>query len=289
MLSPPTRAAVLLLLVLARPLAAAAEPLNVMTFNIRYGTAPDGENAWPHRRELVVAVIKQAAPDLLGLQEALRAQLDELDDALDGYARIGVGRQADGDGEYSAIYYRSSRFDLQDAGTFWLSETPETPGSTTWGNTLPRICTWARLFDRTSGQRILYLNTHWDHQSQPARLQSAKLMARRLAELDRDDCAVIVSGDLNAAPDNPATTSLLEEAHLRDSFALVHPDATEVGTFNGFGQARLAGKIDYVLVNDRCTVSSAEIIRTKQGDRYPSDHFPVTATIELDSGAAVDN
>ena len=261
-------------------LCSAAEPIRVMSFNIRYGTAPDGENAWPHRQNLVVAVIKDADPDLLGLQEALRDQVDFLSDELDGYDRVGVGREPDGKGEYSAILYRRSRFDLCDAGTFWLSDAPETPGSRSWGNNLPRICTWARLLDRTSGQRLLYLNTHWDHESQPARRHSGKLMGRRLQELSRGDEPAIVTGDFNAAPANPAFVALLEEGQLRDTFRDIHPDETDINTFNGFG--RPSGvKIDAVVATEHWETQDAKIVRTQVDGRFPSDHFPVTATLTL--------
>jgi endonuclease/exonuclease/phosphatase family metal-dependent hydrolase len=258
-----------------------AEPVRVMSFNIRYGTAPDGDNAWPHRKEFVAKVIKQQKPDLLGLQEALRDQVDYLVDASGEYDKIGVGRDADGSGEYSAILYRRSRFDVSDAGTFWLSDTPETPGSMTWGNTLPRICTWARLLDRASGCRFLMLNTHWDHQSQPARLKSGELMARRIEELSAADEPVIVTGDYNAAPDNPAFQGLLEQAKLRDTFEQLHADETDVSTFNGFGLTPYPFKIDAVLVTKEWQVHEAEIVRTREGKRYPSDHFPIDAVVEL--------
>jgi endonuclease/exonuclease/phosphatase family metal-dependent hydrolase len=274
-------------LLLLSSLCSAAEPVRVMSYNIRYGTAPDGENAWPHRQNLVVAVIKDADPDLLGLQEALRDQVDFLTRELDDYERIGVGREADGSGEYSAILYRRSRFDLSDAGTFWLSDTPETPGSRSWGNNLPRICTWARLLDRTSGRRLLYLNTHWDHESQPARRNSGDLMGRRLQELSRGDEPAIVTGDFNAAPANPAFVALLEERQLRDTFRDVHPDETDINTFNGFG--RPSGvKIDAVVATEHWETQDAKIVRTQVDGRFPSDHFPVTATLTLREDEVVD-
>jgi endonuclease/exonuclease/phosphatase family metal-dependent hydrolase len=261
--------------------AAGGEPVRVMTFNIRYGTAPDGENAWPHRRELVFKVIRDFSPDILGLQEALRSQIDELESELPEYTRVGVGRDADGGGEYSALLIRKARFDLSDAGTFWLSATPETPGSRTWGNNLPRIVTWARMLDRTNSRRLIAANTHWDHESQPARLESAQLMAERLRQLSASGEPVVVTGDFNAAPNNPAIPKLIEGAELKDSFSLKHPDKKDIGTFNGFGERLQPFKIDSVFINDKWEVDEAEIVRTKEGDRYPSDHFPVTATLTL--------
>jgi endonuclease/exonuclease/phosphatase family metal-dependent hydrolase len=266
--------------------AALAEPVRVMTFNIRYGTAPDGDNAWPHRRALVVKVIGDGKPDVLGMQEALRTQLDELHEALPEYAKVGVGREPDGSGEYSALWYRSSRFDLCDAGTFWLSATPETPGSRTWGNNLPRICTWARLLDRADGRRFLVFNTHWDHESQTARQESGKMLGQRVQQLSAGLEPAIVMGDFNAAPDNPAFAALLESGLLADTFRAIHPDESETGTFNGFGKKVHPFKIDAVLTTEHWQTEDAAIVRTQEGERYPSDHFPVTATVALAEGKA---
>jgi endonuclease/exonuclease/phosphatase family metal-dependent hydrolase len=263
-----------------------AESLRVMSFNIRFGTAPDEENAWPHRKSLVVKVIQDEAPDLLGLQECLREQLDMLTEAMPEYEKVGVGRDADGGGEYSAILFRKSRFDLSDAGTFWLSDTPEIPASRTWGNNLPRICTWARVLDRTNKRRLLFVNTHWDHESQPARLKAGELMGKRIAELASSEEPAIVVGDFNAAPENPAFVTLLEAGRLCDTFRVVHPNETDIATFNGFGQSTHASKIDAVLTTDQWEVKSAAIVRTQAGDRYPSDHFPVTATLALSESSA---
>ena len=258
-----------------------AEPVRLMSFNIRYGTAPDGENAWPFRRSLVAKVISDDKPDVLGLQEALREQLDELVEALPEYAKVGMGREADGGGEYSAILYRPARFDLCDAGTFWLSATPDEPGSKTWGNNLPRICTWVRLLDRTNNRRFLAFNTHWDHESQPARLQGGELLGKRVSELCSASEPAIVMGDFNAAPDNPALMALVKVGCVIDTFAVVHPDEKETGTFNGFGENSSANKIDAILTTDYWQVEDAAIVRTHEGKRYPSDHFPVTATVTL--------
>jgi endonuclease/exonuclease/phosphatase family metal-dependent hydrolase len=267
----------------------AAEPVRVMTFNIRFGTAPDGENAWPLRRDLVAKVIADEKPDVVGVQEALRSQLDELAEALPEYGRIGVGREPAGGGEYSAILYRTARFDVCDAGTFWLSEAPEEPGSKTWGNNLPRICTWARLLDRTNDRRFVLLNTHWDHESQPARLESGKLMARRIGDICTDGEPAIVTGDFNAAPDNPAIRALVDEGCVKDTFTTIHPDEKRVGTFNGFGTKRNSPKIDAILTTDHWKVEDAAIVRTHEGKRYPSDHFPVTATVTLSEDDSTDS
>ena len=143
-----------------------------MSFNIRYGTANDGENRWALRREFLFDVMRQANADLVGLQEALDGQIQELLTALPQYGVVGVGRD-DGRtrGEYAAILYRRDRFRVSDAGTFWFSDTPEVVASRSWGNTITRICTWARFIDR-DGRAFWHFNVHLDHQSQPSRERS---------------------------------------------------------------------------------------------------------------------
>lgn len=260
-------------------IAQAAEPISVMTFNIRYGTAPDGENAWPHRRELALQVIKDSAPQILGLQEALREQLGEILEEFPQYASIGVGRETDGAGEYSPILYDRTRFDVLAAETFWLSDTPEVRASKNWGNNITRVCTWVRLVDRASNRVVRIYNTHWDHESQPAREKSGELLAQRIGEAVPNE-PVIVMGDFNAGPTNPARIPFVEIG-LRDSYLDIHSEQEDRGTFHAFSGRSNSGKIDAVLINDQWEVVEAEIMTTNRDGKYPSDHYPVTATLEL--------
>jgi endonuclease/exonuclease/phosphatase family metal-dependent hydrolase len=258
-----------------------------MTFNLRYATAPDGDNAWPHRRELLLKVIRDFGPDLLGVQEALREQLDAISAVFPEYSMVGVGREADGGGEYSAIFYRRKRFDLSAAETFWLSATPDIPGSKTWGNNLPRICTCICVLDRTNSRRFWYFNTHWDHQSQPARLQGGQLMAERIASRLTGQAPALVTGDLNAGERNPALAALTKNGELlSDTFRAVHPDEKQAGTFHGFTGEPGEEKIDYVLATRQWRVLGAGILHDHDGARFPSDHFPVIATVSLDDKQA---
>jgi len=260
--------------------AADEELLRVMTFNVRYGSAPDKENSWPLRREMVLSLVGDSACDVIGLQEALQFQIDELTTAFPCYSSLGVGREADGGGEYSAILYDGSRFDVRQASTFWLSETPERSGSRSWGNELPRICTWARLFDRKNKQTFYVFNTHWDHQSQKSREHSGLLISDRIANLKNQDAPVILLGDFNVGHRNPAWTHLMN-AGLRDSFRDLSADATGIGTFHAFQGSIQGEKIDAILVSSHWQVEAAGINRTNAAGRYPSDHFPVTATLLL--------
>jgi endonuclease/exonuclease/phosphatase family metal-dependent hydrolase len=258
---------------------AAPEPLTVMTFNIRYGTANDGDNRWEARRGQLFAVIKAHDPDVIGLQEALHFQIDEILAAVPGYRMIGVGRSDGGQsGEYAAILYRDARLAVRRSNTFWFSDTPEVVKSNTWGAALERICPWA-LFDDKLGTPFYLYNLHLDHVSQPAREKSAALLLDRI-KARAPALPVLVTGDFNTGESNPVTKAML--AVFRDTFRVLHPDATEVGTANQFKLGMTTGdKIDYIYVEPGTDVLQAEIIRTAVDGRYPSDHFPVVAKVRL--------
>jgi len=256
-----------------------AEPLTVMTFNIRYGTANDGDNHWLKRREQLFALLREQQADAVGLQEALHGQIEEILKAVPGYDYVGVGR-SDGRqaGEYAAILYKTARLRVRRSDTFWFSDTPGAVKSTSWGNQIERICTWAYFEDREGPSFYLY-NVHLDHQSQPSRERSVALLLARIGARDPKVPAA-VTGDFNAGEDNPAAVAM--RASFRDTFRVLHPDAKDVATFNGFKLGQATGdKIDFVFVEPGTEVLDAGIVRTSRDGRYPSDHFPVTARIRL--------
>jgi endonuclease/exonuclease/phosphatase family metal-dependent hydrolase len=266
------------------PTPADSGALKVMTFNIRYGTANDGDNHWDKRKDFLVDVIRAEAPHVVGVQEALHGQLAYILEALPDYAMVGVGRD-DGvrKGEYSCILYRRASLSLSRSDTFWFSDTPERVASTSWGNTITRICTWAQ-FTTPDGRPFYMYNVHLDHQSQPSREKSVALLRARIHARD-PQAPVIVTGDFNAGEKNPAVRAMLEGNVLRDTFRLKHPNESTVGTFTGFKFGQVQGeKIDYIFVTAEWRVVDAAIVRTARDGRYPSDHFPVTATLTRSEG-----
>jgi endonuclease/exonuclease/phosphatase family metal-dependent hydrolase len=282
-------ALLLSLLACAGPAAAQArEPLTVMSFNIRYGTAKDGENHWTERRQMLFDLIKERDADLVGLQEALAAQIEEIVAAVPGYAVVGVGRDdAAKRGEFSAILFKKDRLHVAEAGTFWFSDTPLVPGSKSWGNNITRISTWARFVD-LDGLAFYHFNLHLDHESQPSREQSTALLRQRIFARTFATEPVVVTGDFNVGEKNPALATLLNRPRpdappaFVDTYRVLHADAIEVGTFTGFKFGNTQGeKIDYVLVQPETEVLAAEIVRTSKDNRYPSDHFPVIARIRF--------
>ncbi len=268
------------------------ENFRVMSFNIRYGTADDKENAWPLRRDLVTDIIDRYQPQLLGVQEALEFQIEEIIEKLPEYGFIGKGRD-DGEkkGEFSAILYLKDRYRVISHDTFWLSDTPEKPGSASWGNTIPRIVTWAELEDTRLERRIYIFNTHFDHQSQPSREKSSRLLVERV--LSRDDISIpaVITGDFNAGEYNPAIRYMVEDQPItmgsgesltnpqpfKDAFRTRNPEAVKVGTFNRFEGYSVGEKIDYIFSSGDLSIIDSMIIRDNNQGRYPSDHFPVIA------------
>lgn len=244
----------------------APDELKVMTFNIRYGTAPDGPDHWNKRRQMLFDLLKREDADFVGTQEALKFQLDEITAACPGYAVLGVGRD-DGkhQGEMSAILYKYARFTPQAAGTFWLSDTPARPGSMTWGNHYPRLVTWGRF--RGQGREFYFYNTHFDHESQPARLKGAKLLMSRLRH------PAILTGDLNAPPTNAAIREV--SSRMLDTFT------GSGGSFHGFTGKCTGDRIDYVFAEPGSRVITSRILYDNVAGRYPSDHFPVVSVFRL--------
>lgn len=271
--------------------ACGAEPtpgmrVKAMTFNIRLSRAHDGANAWPHRRELVVELIRRFAADFVGVQEAWPEQIAYLAQALPQYRYLGRSREREGvEGEAIPLFYRHQRWSLdpEEQGTFWLSDTPEVPGSTGWGNQIPRVITWGRFIEKAGGGALYVYNVHLDHLSAVSRVRSARALAERIARRAHGE-PVLVLGDFNAGESSEPIRYLTGLDHaspvqLRDTFRVLHPEATLVGTFHGFGGATTGPKIDYVLASPEVRVIQAAIIHDSFQGRYASDHFPVTAEL----------
>ncbi|KUO61036.1 hypothetical protein APF79_12840 [bacterium BRH_c32] len=248
--------------------------LSVMTFNIRLGTVDDGINNWNNRKPMVSEVISEFFPDILCLQEAFKFQIDEIILSHPNYAVIGVGREDGIDkGEYSCILYSRDRFIVDSTGNFWLSDTPEIPGSMTWGNQFPRICSWAKLFDKFNNKEFFIFNTHLDHQVQLARENGVKLILERMRKI-APKSPIILTGDFNSDETNPAVQLVLNNK-LIDSYRALNKLSDREGTFNGFKGIDTDERIDFIFVNNSFTPIKSEIIRYNRNGLYPSDHFPV--------------
>ncbi len=265
----------------------AEEPntVRVLTFNLRYINSGDlGAKTWTARRDAAAELIRKDAPDFVGTQEAFRQMLDDVRARVPGYGEIGVGRE-DGKqkGEYSAILYREAAWTMETSGTFWLSDTPEAVASSTWGNTVTRICTWGRFKHKVSGRELFVFNAHFDHESQPARAKSAALILQRIRDRG-SNAPFIFTGDLNAGPENPAIAALQKgPPALTDAWLSLHKDtpAIKSGTFHAFSGKQDGAHIDYILAPAEITPVEADILHDAKDGNFPSDHYPVRATLRL--------
>lgn len=277
-------AAVLFLVGLAAAGLGAAEPLvlRVMTYNLRYASDRP-PNAWPDRRPVMQELIRREAPDVIGTQEGLYPQLRELAAGLPDYEWIGLGRAGGSRDEFCAIFYRRDRFEPVAFDHLWLSDTPEVIGSITWGPKYRRMASWVRLRDRGTGREFEVWNTHFDHEVETARQKSAALIRDRLAQVDLAVPLVLV-GDFNClAGRSRAHEILTGEAGLTDTWDAA-PSRRNAGlnTFNNFQPPVSAGeRIDWILARRPAAVEAAGIVDYAGLSQFPSDHFPVTATVRF--------
>lgn len=264
-----------------RPAASGDGPeLRLMTYNLRYAS-PQGPEAWPLRRPAMKALLEEQAPDLMGTQEGVYGQLRDLASDLPAHDWIGTGRDGGSRGEFMAVFYRRDRFEPLAYDHFWLSDTPEVIGSSTWGNPNRRMVTSVQFRDRRTGLEFQLWNTHLDHALQPAREKGAALIRTRLARLPSSD-RVILMGDFNAvATRNAVYEALTREIGFTDSwFSAARRRNETLNSFNGFGKSTFnSARIDWILYRGAAEVSLAEVVDLAPGGRQPSDHFPVVARL----------
>lgn len=255
-----------------------------ISYNIRVNVASDGEHAWPHRADHVARLLRFHGAEIAGLQEATAPQIDDLVDRLPEYDWYGVGREDGAEaGEFVPIFYRRDRYTAVDRGVFWLSSTPETPGSVGWDAALPRVTTWVLLEDHT-GARFYVFNTHFDHRGAAARAESAKLLRHMVASRAKGS-PVLVMGDFNTRPDSEPYEVMLEDREdgmlLRDAFNVATPYGPDL-TFSSFEVGREEeGRIDYVFVTKDVRVLRTGVLTDQYRGSYPSDHLPVLAEIVI--------
>ena len=263
------------------------ESIKVMTINVRYDNPEDSINAWPNRIPLLNRFISEEKPDILGLQEVLWHQYEVLDSVLKEYSSVGVGRD-DGarGGEMNPVFFRKEKFDLIRTITFWLSDTPELPGSKGWGASLPRIVTWLELVDKIKHQHFYFFNTHFAHDSDSARIMSSRILLQQIEKI-ANDFPYIVTGDFNMLPYSTCYSILTgpEESAplLKDSyFVSERKPAGPAYTFNGFSDKPGSGRVDYIFVKNGLRVLNQSTLVLKEKEVFISDHWPVTARILIE-------
>lgn len=266
-----------LLLLLAGTAATAREPaIRVMSFNVRLPVAQDGPNRWEARRDLAAAMIAETAPDVIGTQELHKRQGDDLVARLPGYGWIGIDRRGGHDDEHMGIFYRRDRLNLVDFGHFWLSDTPQLPGSISWGNLYPRMVTWALFETRDERRRFYLYNTHLPYrgEDEPARIKAAKLIAAHIAGRPAD-IPVILTGDFNTTPDGAVHATLAQS--MVDAFPSASTRSGPEGTFHNYS-GRADRRIDWIFSRGLET-RRYDAVTEHRGTLQTSDHFPIVADL----------
>lgn len=256
--------------------------VKLMSYNIRYDITTSNASPWTERQTAIAGQIKRFDADIIGMQEVLEHQREQLLSDLPGFASIGVGRD-DGQkaGEYAPIFYKEERYGLMNSGTFWLSPTPDVP-SKGWDAALNRICTYAQFFDLESKESFWVFNTHFDHVGEVARMKSSEFILQKIQEVTNGTLqAVIFCGDLNLNDDHPTITFLQSE--MKDALLVAKQIKTKTNqTFNNFDLTTPASKrIDYIFTNEQLRVQSFETIVEPFGVSYPSDHFPIFTSLKF--------
>ena len=248
-----------------------AEPIKLISYNLRTSHGKDGDNVWMKRRHATPEMIRREAPDVFGVQEGLIDQLHYIDTECPQYARVGVGRDDGAEkGEFMAVYYLRDRFELLDSGTFWLSETPDKV-SRGWDGACNRTVTWVELKDRKSGKEFFYFNTHLDHKGKAAREEGVKLLIEKIHEIAGKKAPAIVGGDFNTPVDSPIFKPLTKYMVSARAKAAT---TDHKGTFNGFGSAPDTIVIDHLYYRGKLKCQLFATLDGNYGAPYISDHYP---------------
>lgn len=298
---------VVVLVALAAAAFAQKASFNIATYNIRQLNEGDDKagNGWSVRAPHVAELVRFHDFDIFGTQEGFKQQLDDLKSLLPGYEYIGVGRDNGAEeGEHSAIFYDTTKFTVLDHGDFWLSETPEKPGLG-WDAVCVRICTWGHFRHNESGREFLFFNLHMDHVGKQARVESARLVKKRLTELGAT-LPMFLSGDFNVDQFSPSYATIVDGDLLDDSHEVAGMVYEVTGTYNGYSPVKFTkSRIDHIFVSPNVKVlkygiltdtyrtpvegekgqteayAPEEIKLAKYKARTPSDHFPVRISVEI--------
>lgn len=261
--------------------------VRIMTTNIRYASPNDGVNIWDNRKDWLCDNIKFMDVDMLGGQEVIYTQLQDMIERLPNYAHVGVGRNGGNQGEFCPIFYKKDKYKLLDSDTFWLSETPDKVNSKGWDAALPRIVTWVKLKDLKTKQEFFFFNAHFDHKGKEARLKSAELLIQKTKQI-AGEVPFFVTGDFNFTPSVEAYDVLTKQNDanylLQDSYHTAEVVYGPKYTFNGFNLEPDPNRdrIDYIFSHGDIKIAKHHIVDGQRGKLFISDHFPIVVESRID-------
>ncbi|MBO0600646.1 endonuclease/exonuclease/phosphatase family protein [Sporosarcina sp. E16_3] len=255
--------------------------LRIMTYNLR-NNCDVSPNSWAERKKLILELFLRESPDIIGTQECVYEQIQDMDEMLPDYDAIGLGRNGGSKGEYTAIYFKKQRFKVLEYDHFWLSDMPETIASSSWGNDVTRMVTWIRFLDMETNQQYYHLNTHLDHISENARKESANLIIKKIANFN-PELLVLVTGDFNTGANTEPYKVLMEQGKLIDAWDTATGRINEgLGTFNNFNDPTGGiDRIDWILYRGDVKPGVIQIVNDQPQGQFPSDHFPVMMDLKI--------
>ncbi|WP_304036603.1 endonuclease/exonuclease/phosphatase family protein [Mesonia mobilis] len=257
-----------------------AQEFTAMSYNIKYANENDGENSWSKRKVFLANQLKFYHPQIFGVQEAVKSQIDFITAELPTYRSLGVGREGGVQGEFSAIFYDTKKFEVLKSDTFWLSETPNQI-SKGWDADYHRICTYALLKDKESEEQFYFFNTHFDHRGKEARTNSARLIIQQIKKINVENYPVLLTGDFNLEPETEQIQyikSYLNDAKEATAAIKLGPS----GTFNGYDfKTPVTRRIDYIFHSEEVKIKTYAVLSDNENGRYASDHLPVFVKIIL--------
>ena len=254
--------------------------MRIMTFNIRFENQEDVDNLWEDRRKLICEVILRYEPDILGTQEGKWHQLLYLQENLPDFIFSAPNRVVDDTCQYPTIFYREKQFTVTEGGDRWLSKTPAVHRSKDWDSAFPRMMSHGLFHDRATGRDFLVVVTHLDHLGIEARTRQAHIIA---SFLEAQQVPIIVMGDFNDSPESTVHQILVGcDAGLQDTWqVLENAEGDESMTHHGFSGTPQKTRMDWILTSNHFRVNNVQITRDHQRGRYPSDHFPYVADVDL--------
>lgn len=272
----------LVTIVLGTLQTAKAQTYTIATYNLRFDNKDDTGNLWEDRKAYVTSLIRFHDFDIFGTQEGLANQLNDIVKALPEYARYGKGRDDGSDeGEHSAIFFKKAKFALLKSGDFWLSETPDKPGLGWDATCCNRICSWVQLQDKKSKKTFYFFNVHFDHQGVIARVESSKLILKKIKEITKGT-PVILTGDFNGSRESEWYQNIATSGILKDSYNDVKYPYENSPTFNNFGKNVMGNEvIDHIFINKQIEALKWGILTDSYHGKFPSDHFPVEVVISF--------
>ena len=257
-----------------------AQEFTAMSYNIKYANENDGENSWSKRKDFLANQLKFYHPQIFGVQEALKSQIDFITEELSNYKSLGVGREGSNQGEFSAIFYDTTKFEVLKSDTFWLSETPDQI-SKGWDADYHRICTYALLKDKESEEQFYFFNTHFDHRGKEARTNSARLIIQQIKKINVENYPVLLTGDFNLEPETEQIQyikSYLNDAKEATAAIKLGPS----GTFNGYDfKTPVTRRIDYIFHSEEVKIKTYAVLSDNENGRYASDHLPVFVKVQI--------